>query len=57
MLEFLNSTGNPPSSYPIFERLSNFIDDVLCDFKPLSTNKKGNIVNSEDDIILNSVII
>ena len=50
MREILHSTGKPPPLYPIFEHLTNFIDDVLCDFKPQSTNKKGDVVNSEDGI-------
>ncbi|MDR0573009.1 MAG: hypothetical protein LBG96_03085 [Tannerella sp.] len=50
MQEILNNTGNPPSSLPIYEHLYSFIDDVLCNFKPLSTTSTGNVVSSEDDI-------
>jgi hypothetical protein len=50
MRGILNSTGTPPSLYSVYKYLLNFIDDVLCDFRPLSITEKGNIVDSEDDI-------
>ena len=43
-----SQTGNPPSSFPIYERLLYFIDSVLPNFKVLSTDQKGNFVISED---------
>jgi len=46
----LNIIGYPPPSYPIYERLFNFIDNVLPDFEVLSRDNFGNLKNSEDGI-------
>lgn len=45
-----NAIGIPPSSFPIYEKLFNFIDSCFCDFRPLSRTKKGLLLTAEDDI-------
>lgn len=51
IMENINNTiGNPPSLKIIYERLFNFIDDVLPDFEPLSIDDDGNLKISEDAI-------
>lgn len=47
---FQNAIGTPPSPFPIYEKLFNFIDNCLYDFKPLSRTKKGLLLMAEDDI-------
>lgn len=45
-----NAIGTPPSPFPIYEKLFNFIDSCLCDFRPLSRTKNGLLLTAEDDI-------
>jgi len=42
--------GNPPLPYPIYERLFNFMDNVLPNFRVHRKDKYGNLVTSEDAI-------
>ena len=41
MKDLYSIVGNPPPAYPIFERIFNFIEDYLPDFKPLRKTKDG----------------
>ena len=50
MQNLYNIDGNPPLSYPIYERLFSFIDNALPDFYVLNTNNDGNLVTAEDKI-------
>jgi hypothetical protein len=43
-------SGNSPSPNPIYDRLFNFMEDSLPDFKILSKKDNGETVDSEDDI-------
>ncbi|MGI0530678.1 hypothetical protein [Treponema socranskii] len=45
-----NTIGTPPSPFPIYEKLFNFIDSCLYDFRPLSKTKKELLIMAEDDI-------
>jgi len=50
MKDLYSIVGNPPPAYPIFERIFNFIEDYLPDFKPLRKTKDGRLSKLEDDI-------
>jgi hypothetical protein len=50
MQNLYSINGNPPPSYPIYERLFIFIDSALLDFRVLSTSHDGCLVTSEDAI-------
>ena len=50
MNNIIEINGTPPPADAIYQRLFNFIENVLLDFMVLSRDKDGNLVTSEDAI-------